>query len=117
MPPRGGPQRDAVCATVAARILSPHSKLATSRWCQTTTLLEEFGVEGADENDLYAGVDWLLERRGKIRKKLAARHLVEGGPALYELSSSYFAGRCCPLAKIGYSRDRKRNTLQVNYGR
>jgi len=109
-------ERDAVCAMVAARILSPHTKLATTRWWHTTTLPEEFGVTEADENDLYAAMDWLLERQPAIEKKLAARHLREGGMALYDLSSSYFEGRCCPLAKIGYSRDGKRNTLQVNYG-
>jgi len=113
---RPGPERDAVCAMVAARILSPHTKLATTRWWHTTTLPEEFGVAGMDENDLYAAMDWLLERQNVIQKKLAARHLHEGGLALYDLSSSYFEGRCCPLAKIGYSRDGKRNTLQVNYG-
>jgi transposase len=113
---RPGPERDAVCAMVAARILSPHTKLATTRWWHTTTLPEEFGVAGMDENDLYAAMDWLLERQGRIQKKLAARHLSQGGLALYDLSSSYFEGRCCPLAKIGYSRDGKRNTLQVNYG-
>ena len=113
---RPGAERDVVCAMVAARILSPHTKLATTRWWHTTTLPEEFGVAGADENDLYAAMDWLLERQGAIQKKLAARHLCEGGLALYDLSSSYFEGRCCPLAKIGYSRDGKRNTLQVNYG-
>ena len=113
---RPGPERDAVCAMVAARILSPHTKLATTRWWHTTTLPEEFGVGGLDEDDLYAAMDWLLERQNGIQKKLAARHLCEGGLALYDLSSSYFEGRCCPLAKIGYSRDGKRNTLQVNYG-
>ncbi len=113
---RASPQRDAVCAMVAARVLSPHTKLATTRWWHTTTLPEEFGVQEADENDLYAAMDWLLERQGAIQKKLAARHLSEGGVALYDLSSSYFEGRCCPLARIGYSRDGKRNTLQVNYG-
>ena len=113
---RPGPERDAVCAMVAARILSPHTKLATTRWWHTTTLPEEFGVAGMDENDLYAAMDWLLARQGTIQKKLAARHLSQGGLALYDLSSSYFEGRCCPLAKIGYSRDGKRNTLQVNYG-
>jgi Transposase DDE domain len=113
---RPGPERDAVCAMVAARILSPHTKLATTRWWHTTTLPEEFGVAGMDENDLYAAMDWLLERQGRIQKKLAARHLSQGGLALYDLSSSYFEGRCCPLARIGYSRDGKRNTLQVNYG-
>ena len=113
---RPSAERDAVCAMVAARILSPHTKLATTRWWHTTTLPEEFGVTDADENDLYAAMDWLLERQPAVEKKLAARHLREGGMALYDLSSSYFEGRCCPLAKIGYSRDGKRNTLQVNYG-
>ena len=113
---RSSPERDAVCAMVAARILSPHTKLATTRWWHTTTLPEEFGVASMDENDLYAAMDWLLERQSLIQKKLAARHLSQGGLALYDLSSSYFEGRCCPLAKIGHSRDGKRNTLQVNYG-
>jgi len=113
---RSSPERDAVCAMVAARILSPHTKLATTRWWHTTTLAEEFGVVSMDENDLYAAMDWLLERQSTIQKKLAARHLSEGALALYDLSSSYFEGRCCPLAKIGHSRDGKRNTLQVNYG-
>ncbi len=109
-------ERDAVCAMVAARILSPHTKLATTRGWHTTTLPEEYGVGDTDETDLYAAMDWLLERQGQIQKKLAARHLSEGALALYDLSSSYFEGCCCPLAKIGYSRDGKRNTLQVNYG-
>ncbi|MEI8298977.1 MAG: IS1634 family transposase, partial [Pseudomonadota bacterium] len=113
---RASPERDAVCALVAARILAPHTKLATTRWWHTTTLPDEFGVVEADENDLYAAMDWLLERQGTIQKKLAARHLSEGSMALYDLSSSYFEGQCCPLAKIGYSRDGKRNTPQVNYG-
>jgi hypothetical protein len=113
---RPSPERDAVCAMVAARILSPQTKLATTRWWHTTTLPEEYGVIDADENNLYAAMDWLLERQGQIQKKLAARHLSEGALALYDLSSSYFEGRCCPLAKIGYSRDGKRNTPQVNYG-
>ncbi len=101
---------------VAARILAPHTKLATTRWWHTTTLAEEYGVVETDETELYAAMDWLLERQGAIEKKLAARHLSEGALALYDLSSSYFEGQCCPLAKIGYSRDGKRNTPQVNYG-
>jgi len=113
---RPSPQRDAVCAMVAARVLAPHTKLATTRWWHTTTLAEEYGVAAADEMDLYAAMDWLLERQGLIQKKLAARHLSEGALALYDLSSSYFEGNCCALAKIGYSRDGKRNTPQVNYG-
>ena len=113
---RAGPERDAVCAMVAARVLAPHTKLATTRWWHTTTLAEEFGVAERDETDLYAAMDWLLERQKPIEKKLAARHLSEGALALYDLSSSYFEGNSCPLAKIGYSRDGKRNTPQVNYG-
>jgi transposase len=113
---RTSPERDVVCAMVAARVLAPHTKLATTRWWHTTTLAEEYGVLEADEMDLYAAMDWLLERQGQIEKKLAARHLSEGGLALYDLSSSYFEGNRCPLAKIGYSRDGKRNTPQVNYG-
>src|SRR6266436_1360406 len=113
---RSGPERDRVCAMVAARVLAPHTKLATTRWWHTTTLAEEYGVEGADENDLYAAMDWLLERQGLIERKLAARHLSEGSLALYDLSSSYFEGTHCPLGKIGYSRDGKKNKLQVNYG-
>jgi len=113
---RASPEREAVCAMVAARIIAPHTKLATTRWWHTTTLAQEYGVAQRDETDLYAAMDWLLERQGAIEKKLAARHLSEGGLALYDLSSSYFEGSSCPLAKIGYSRDGKRNTPQVNYG-
>jgi DDE family transposase len=113
---RPSPERDRVCAMVAARVLAPHTKLATTRWWHTTTLAEEYGVVDTTEMDLYAAMDWLLERQEFIEKKLAARHLSEGALALYDLSSSYFEGNCCPLAKIGYSRDGKRNTPQVNYG-
>jgi len=113
---RPSPARDAVCAMVAARVLAPHTKLATTRWWHTTTLAEEYSVVQTDETDLYAAMDWLLERQEFIEKKLAARHLSEGALALYDLSSSYFEGNSCPLAKIGYSRDGKRNTPQVNYG-
>jgi len=113
---RASPERERVCAMVASRVLEPHTKLATTRWWHTTTLAEEYGVEGADERDLYAAMDWLLERQGAIERKLAARHLREGALALYDLSSSYFEGTHCPLAKIGHNRDGKRNKLQVNYG-
>jgi len=113
---RGGPERDRVCAMIAARVLAPHTKLATSRWWHTTTLAEAFGVTEADEDDLYAAMDWLLERQGAIEKKLAARHLRAGGLVLYDLSSSYFEGSTCPLGRIGHNRDGKKNKLQVNYG-
>ena len=113
---RACPERDRVCAMVAARILAPHTKLATTRWWSTSTLATHFGVAGADEDALYGAMDWLLARQGTIEKKLAARHLRAGDMALYDLSSSYFEGCCCPLAKLGYSRDGKRGKLQVNYG-
>lgn len=109
-------ERDLVMAMVASRILAPSTKLATTRWWHTTTLAEEFGVIDADEDDLYAAMDWLLERQDAIQKKLAARHLQEGGLVLYDLSSSYFEGETCPLAKRGYNRDGKHGMLQVNYG-
>jgi hypothetical protein len=109
-------ERERVLAMVASRILAPHTKLATTRWWHTTTLAEEFGVTDASEDDLYAAMDWLLARQDTIQKKLAARHLSAGGLVLYDLSSSYFEGSCCPLAKLGYSRDGKKGLLQVNYG-
>ena len=113
---RGSRQRDLVLAMVASRIVAPHTKLATTRWWHTTTLAEDFGVADASEDDLYAAMDWLLARQNTVQKKLAARHLSAGGLVLYDLSSSYFEGSCCPLAKLGYNRDGKRGLLQVNYG-
>jgi hypothetical protein len=109
-------ERDLVLAMVASRIVAPQTKLATTRWWQTTTLAEDFAVSDANEGDLYAAMDWLLQRQGTIEKKLAARHLSAGGLVLYDLSSSYFEGTTCPLAKRGYSRDGKHGMLQVNYG-
>ena len=109
-------ERDLVLAMVAARIVAPHTKLATTRWWHTTTLAQDFGVAEATEDDLYAAMDWLLARQGSIEKKLAARHLGAGALVLYDLTSSYFEGSTCPLAKLGYSRDGRRGLLQVNYG-
>ncbi len=113
---KAGRERDLVVAMVAARILAPSTKLATTRWWHTTTLAEDFGVAQASEDDLYAAMDWLLARQGTIEKKLAARHLHDDGLVLYDLSSSYFEGHCCELARRGYSRDGRQGTLQVNYG-
>lgn len=109
-------ERDLVLAMVASRIVQPDSKLATSRRWHCSTLAEDFGVTDADEDELYAAMDWLLARQDAIEHKLAARHLREGALVLYDLSSSYFEGSCCPLAKRGYSRDGRPGTLQVNYG-
>lgn len=105
-----------VLAMIAARILAPQTKLATTRWWQTTTLADAFGVADATEDELYEAMDWLLERQPAIEAKLAARHLEPGGLVLYDLSSSYFEGTTCPLAKRGYRRDSKKGKLQVNYG-
>ena len=109
-------ERDLIVAMVAARILEPASKLATTRWWRTTTIPELFGVANANEDDLYAALDWLTTRQQHIEKKLAARHLQAGGLVLYDLSSSYFEGKTCPLAALGYNRDGKSGKLQVNYG-
>ncbi len=109
-------ERDLVLAMVASRIVAPQSKLATTREWHTTTLAEDFAVTDASEDDLYAAMDWLLLHQNRIEKKLAARHLSEGGLVLYDLSSSYFEGTTCPLAKRGYNRDGKHGLLQVNYG-
>lgn len=109
-------ERDLIVAMVAARILEPRSKLATSRSWSRYTLTADLGVDDAGEKELYAAMDWLLERQARVEKKLAARHLAPGVLALYDLSSSYFHGTQCPLARRGYSRDGKPGTLQVNYG-
>ena len=97
-------ERDLVLAMVAARIPAPHTKLATTRWWHTTTLPAEFGVVHADEDDLDAAMDWLLARQDRIERRLAARHLAPGAIVLYDLSSSYFEGATCPLAKPYGSR-------------
>ncbi len=109
-------ERDLIVAMIAARILFPDSKLATTRRWLACTLASELGVADASDDELYAAMDWLDERQGRIEKKLAKRHLADGQRALYDLSSSYFEGEKCPLARLGYSRDGKRGTLQVNYG-
>ncbi len=109
-------ERDLVMAMIASRIICPQSKLALTRDLENTTLGESLGVEGAGEDDLYAAMDWLYKRQDGIEKQLAARHLDAGGEVLYDLSSSYFEGRKCPLAARGYNRDQKKGKLQVNYG-
>jgi len=109
-------ERDLVIAMIASRIICPQSKLALTRDLENTTLGESLGIEGVDEDDLYAAMDWLHKRQDGIEKRLAARHLQEGVQVLYDLSSSYFEGRKCPLAARGYNRDQKKGKLQVNYG-
>jgi len=98
-------ERDLVLAMVAQRVLEPCSKLAATRLWHTTTLAGELGVGDAEPNELYAALDWLLERKDAIEQKLAKRHLDEGSRVLYDVSSSSYTGRTCPLAKYGYNRD------------
>lgn len=109
-------QRDLCLAMICQRAIAPASKLATVRALRQSTLAAELGVESADEDELYAALDWLLARQQRIEDRLAQRHLKGGELVLYDVSSSYFEGRTCPLAKLGYSRDGKRGTLQVVYG-
>src|SRR5260370_24225310 len=108
-------EAELVMAMVVARIVAPHTKLATSRWWHTRTLAEDLGVAAADEDDLYRAMDWLLERQGAIERKLARRHLVSGGLALHDLTSSYLDGHCCPLAPRGSNRRGQHGKLQVSW--
>jgi transposase len=109
-------ERDLCMAMVLGRVICPGSKLGTIRTLGQSTLAGELGVEGADEDDLYAAMDWLLERQSRIEDRLAARHLADGEMVLYDVSCSYFEGRTCSLAKLGYSRDGKRGLPQIIYG-
>jgi len=109
-------ERDLVVAMIVQRLIDPCSKLATTREWHTTTLAEELGVAEATENDLYEAMDWLLERQERIAKKLAARHLREGGLVLYDVSSSFYEGRTCPLAQFGHDRDGKNGLPIIVYG-
>ena len=113
-------ERDLCLAMIAARLLSPGSKLAVARslWAETaeSTLGEVLGVEDADEDACYAAMDWLLERQVSIENALAKRHLAEGALVLYDVTSTYFEGRTCPLAQLGHSRDGKKDKLQIVIG-
>jgi len=101
-------ERELVLAMIAQRIIDPCSKLATTRQWHETTLAGELGVEQADEDELYGAMDWLLGRQRRIENKLARRHLAEGAVVLYDLTSSSYYGRRCPLATLGYNRDGKK---------
>lgn len=118
--PRPSRQRNLTVGMIAARIIEPRSKLATARGLspdtQYSTLGEVLHIEGADEDDLYEAMDWVLPLQTSIEDALAARHLSEGTLALYDLSSTYFEGRKCPLAKLGHTRDGKKGKLQIVFG-
>jgi len=109
-------ERDLCLAMICQQALCPGSKLQTVRALSQSTLGSELDLAEASEDDLYAALDWLLSRQERIEGRLARRHLADGELVLYDVSSSYFEGRTCPLAKRGYSRDGKRGTLQITYG-
>ena len=112
--------RDLVIAMIVARILDPASKLATARGLHSDTLHSSLGellhVDSADESELYQAMDWLLPQQSRIEQELAKRHLSDGGLVLYDLTSTYFEGRHCPLGKLGHSRDDKSGKLQIVFG-
>jgi hypothetical protein len=113
-------EKSIALALVAGRLIHPGSKLSLSRRCQAaargSTLGQMLEVEGVTENEFYQGMDWLLERQAKIEDALAKRHLSGGCLVLYDVSSSYFEGKTCPLAQYGYSRDHRGDRLQIVYG-
>jgi transposase len=112
--------RDLVIAMIVARILDPASKLATARGLHSDTLHSSLGellhVDSADESELYQAMDWLLPHQSRIEQELAKRHLSHGGLVLYDLTSTYFEGRHCPLGKLGHSRDDKSGKPQIVFG-
>ena len=114
------PERDLICALIVARILAPASKLATARGLHEQTASSSLGallgLELVDEDHLYEAMDWLLSRQARIEDKLAARHLQEGSMVLYDVTSTYFEGRHCPLARHGHSRDERPGNLQIVFG-
>jgi transposase len=114
------PERDLVCALIVARILAPASKLATARGLHEQTASSSLGallgLELVDEDHLYEAMDWLLSRQARIEDKLAARYLQEGSMVLYDVTSTYFEGRRCPLARHGHSRDERPGNLQIVFG-
>jgi hypothetical protein len=115
-----GRQRDLALALIISRVVQPGSKLSTLTWWDDTTLGADLGVADASTDDIYAAMDWLEHRQDAIEAGLARRHLgPEPNPskmALFDLSSSWLEGRCCPLAARGYSRDGKKGRLQIEYG-
>jgi transposase len=113
-------RRDLVTAMLVAQVIDPGSKLATARGLRTQTAASSLGavlgVDGCDEDDLYAAMDWVLHRKDAIESSLAARHLADGTLVLYDVSSAAFEGRTCPLGKIGHARDGVKGRLQIVYG-
>ena len=118
--PKPSRRRDLVTAMLAAQVIDPGSKLAVARGLRaetaTSSLGAVLGVDGCDEDDLYAAMDWVLARKDAIEDALAARHLADGTLVLYDVSSAAFEGRTCPLGKRGHARDGVKGRLQIVYG-
>ena len=112
--------RDLVVALIVARVIDARSKLATARALSAesavSTLGAQLGLGDVDPHELYEAMDWLVERQAAIEQRLAKRHLREHTLVLYDLTSSYVEGTCCPLAQRGHSRDGKSGTLQIVFG-
>ena len=109
-------ERDLVVALLIERLIQPRSKLATTRLWNTTTLGETLSVQDTDVDEVYAALDWLLTRQAALQQKLAARHLHDDGVALYDVSSSYYEGHTCPLARYGHDRDGHTGRPIIVYG-
>jgi len=113
-------QRDLAIAMIATRILEPRSKLATARGLDpetaTSSLVDTLELGSATADDLYEAMDWLFSRQARIENRLAKQHLSNGTLVLYDVSSTYFEGRCCPLAHLGHSRDERPGNLQIVFG-
>ena len=109
-------ERDLVMGMIVQQVIFPCSKLGATRHWHTTSLAEQLQVSDADHDDLYAAMDWLLERQERIENKLATRHLTEGSLVLYDITSSYYEGHTCSLAKFGHNRDGKVDRPIIVYG-
>jgi hypothetical protein len=115
-----GRQRDLALALIVSRVVAPGSKLSTLAWWGDVTLGADLGIGDATTGEAYAAMDWLAARQDAIERRLARRHLAPAANparmALFDLSSSWLEGRCCPLGARGYSRDGKKGTIQIEYG-
>ena len=115
-----GRQRDLALALIISRVVAPGSKLSTLAWLGDVTLGPDLGIADAATGEAYAAMDWLDTRQDAIERTLARRHLAPAANpsrmALFDLSSSWLEGRCCPLGVPGYSRDGKKGKVQIEYG-
>jgi transposase len=109
-------ERDLVLAMIVERLIAPSSKLATTRLWHSTTLAQLLNVDDADEDELYAAMDWLLERQPILEKRFASRHLADSPYVFYDVSNSSYEGHCCPLARLGHDKEGRRGKPIIAYG-